>query len=90
MMTTRYAICNHCSEVIMDTHTWTIKNGSIYHWVCVLKKYEDEAKRASEPDEIPEPVTPANYYPEPVKSRRLDGAEHETRSFWDRLFRRKT
>jgi hypothetical protein len=63
----------------METHLWTIKDGSIYHWNCLQ---EIEKKKEEEWMNI--------EIPPPVESRRIDGAEREPhKSFWKTLFSRK-
>ena len=94
MMTTRYSMCNHCDEVIMDTHLWTIYEGSIYHWECVETMRKAQAAEPRRPINVMpigcEQRRSRIIYPEPVESRRLDGVQHKSRTFWDWLFRRKT
>jgi len=43
----RLIVCNYCEEIILETHKFTIKDGTIYHWSC-LKEVEDNEKFARE------------------------------------------
>lgn len=82
MMMPRYSTCNHCGEMIMETHLWTIKDGSIYHWGCVIEM-RNQAKKLHEEPRRPIVVEPIDGEPRP-------SVREYNYSFWDWLFRRKT
>ena len=39
-----HIVCNYCEDIILDTHSFTIYEGSIYHWLCLVKMKEEREK----------------------------------------------
>ena len=73
----RYSICNECGELIMDTHLWTIRDGSIYHWKCISKR-DSERQKNRRPLKI-----------EPIDGEPRKFHLTEKKSLWKMLFSRK-
>lgn len=44
-----HIVCNHCEDVILDVHSCTIYEGTIYHWLC-LEQMREEGETKHEPD----------------------------------------